>query len=163
MARLLAVLGVLTVSLAAYLLLRDPPSPATPGDRPPANQAPAEPGSGGPAPVQDEATASPASPAAPQPAPAAAKAAEHPDWIAFPDGSALPPLNGVAKAPKLTWHRLLPYTKVVGKERDAQGRDWYVHENGARSTTYIDARGQAVGELSMPAATKPVLEEREAK
>src|SRR5262245_40423854 len=163
MARLLAVLGILAVSLAAWLLLREPPPGQAAGHRPPANQAPAASGSQGPAPAQDQDPAVQPSPPAPQPAPAAAKAGDHPDWIAFPDGSALPPLNGVAKAPKLTWHRLLPYTKVVGKERDAQGREWYVHENGARSTTYIDARGQAVGELSMPSATKPILDEGAAK
>src|SRR5262245_38438417 len=163
MARLLAVLGVLAVSLLAWLLLRAPAPTPAPGDRPPA-QGPAEAGSRGPVPIQDQApTATPPQQPQPQPAPAAGKAAEHPDWLAFPDGTALPPLNGVTKAPKITWHRLLPYTKVVGKERDAQGRDWYVHENGARSTTYIDARGQAVGELSMPSATKPILDEGAAK
>src|SRR5262245_38013503 len=161
MARFLAVVGILAVALAAWLLRRDPSPTPTPGNHPPAIEAPS--GSGVPAPVVDKVPAPVTKPPAPEPAPAPAKAADQPDWIAFPDGTSLPPLNGVTKAPKLTWHRMLPYTKVVGKERDAQGREWYVHENGARSTTYIDARGQAVGELSMPSATKPILDEGAAK
>jgi len=166
MARLLALLGILAIALVAWLTFGErAPTPQPghapghpPGDPPPA-QAPAETNSHGPVAVQDQGAAPAPTPPAREPAPVAAKAADHPDWIAFPDGTALPPLNGVAKAPKITWHRLLPFTKVTGLERDAQGREWYVHENGARSTTYIDARGQAVGELSMPAATKPILED----
>src|SRR5262245_52856841 len=135
MARLLAVVGALALALAAWLLWRDPgPAPATPTGTPPTAAVP----QAAPAP----AAVPPRAAAEGRAAPPAAKATEQPDWMAFPDGSALPPLNGVTKSPKLTWHRMLPYTKVVGTERDAQGREWYVHENGARSTTYFDPRGQ---------------------
>ena len=156
MAKVLAALGVLAVVIASWLWLRAPATPAAaPGDGPGPAHSPVAIDDLGPA----IGSPPPAPKPAPAPAPAAAKASEHPDWVAFPDGTALPPLNGVAKSPKLTWHKLLPYSKVVGQERDAQGREWYVHENGARSTTYIDARGQAVAELSMPADVKPLVEE----
>lgn len=110
--------------------------------------------------VQPEIKASSGDVAAPpkQPAPTAA-ASHHDGWLVFPDGSERQPLNGVTTAPKLTWHKMLPYTPVVRVERDAAGRDWYVHENGARSTTYVDSRGVVIADVSMPAATAPVVDE----
>src|SRR5689334_16937891 len=58
------------------------------------------------------------------------------DCISYPDGTRLPPLNGVKKAPEIVFHRLTPFTKVLRKELDPRtGLEWYVHENGVRSTT----------------------------
>ncbi len=91
--------------------------------------------------------------------PPASTVRDHPDWIAYPDGSAYPPLNGVTKAPDVAWHRLLPFTPVVRTERDALGRDWYVHANGARSTTYFDGNGTAIGDVRMVQPTQPMLDD----
>lgn len=77
-------------------------------------------------------------------------------WITYPDGSRYPPLNGVKVAPAVSFHpRLLPFTRVLRVERDASGRDWYVHEDGARSTTYLDASGKAFADVSKAAAAQP--------
>jgi|SRR5712671_638787 len=78
-------------------------------------------------------------------------------FISYPDGTHFPPLNGVTVAPRVVFHRLVPFSKVVGKERDPAGREWYVHENGARSTTYLDGRGVPVGDVRMATESKPVL------
>ncbi|HEX5053985.1 MAG TPA: hypothetical protein VFZ65_19560 [Planctomycetota bacterium] len=110
-----------------------------------------------------DAAAAPATVADPAPGKQAEAAAEHAGWMVFPDGSERPPLNGVAKAPRLAWHRRVPFTPVVRVERDASGRDWYVHENGARSTTYIDVRGVAIAEISLPTTAQPVIDEPAAR
>src|SRR5262245_59526110 len=82
------------------------------------------------------------------------------DCISYPDGTRLPPLNGVKKAPQILFHRAMPFTKVLRKETDPRtGLEWYVHENGARSTTRMMWRNgvqEAVGEVEMPAETKPL-------
>ncbi|MBK8974385.1 MAG: hypothetical protein IPM29_00515 [Planctomycetes bacterium] len=121
-------------------------------------------------PVTSPAAATPAAgqpPADPQPTPRTAtvpvpEPAREPvdGYIAFPDGTFLPPLNGVERAPRIVFHpRLVPFAKVVGIERDAQGRDWYVHENGVRSTTYLDATGKAIGDVMKPAEPKPMVDD----
>ncbi len=75
-------------------------------------------------------------------------AAKAEGYIAYPDGTFYPPLNGVKVAPKIVFHpRLSPFTKVVGQWRDARGRVWYVHENGVRSTTFINGAGVASYEV----------------
>jgi len=85
-------------------------------------------------------------------------------WIVFPDGSSYPPLNGVKVAPKIGFHpRMAPYAPVVRIERDASGRDWYVHENGVRSTMYIDDRGETIGMAERPAAAQPSADPPEGK
>jgi len=71
-----------------------------------------------------------------------------PGYIAYPDGTFYPPLNGVKVAPKIQFHaRMAPFAKVVGKERDGIGREWYVHENGVRSTTYVNSAGASTYEV----------------
>lgn len=69
-------------------------------------------------------------------------------YITYPDGSCFPPLNGVKMAPKMAFHpQMAPFAKVVGKFRDARGREWYVHENGVRSTTFINGAGKESYEI----------------
>jgi hypothetical protein len=99
--------------------------------------------------------------AAELPTPASAGIPED-DCIVYPDGTRLPPLNGVKKAPPIAFHRLTPFAKVVRKEFDrASGIDWYVHENGVRSTTRFDVgTGKAVGEVSMPAEPRPIVDDK---
>jgi len=114
----------------------------------------------------------PAGPAAPAPAAAGAPAVavplpppansadKAPGYIAYPDGTFYPPLNGVKVAPQIPFHvRLAPFTKVVGMETDATGRQWYVHEDGLRSTTYVNSKGASTYELMKPIAPQPSLSE----
>lgn len=117
-----------------------------------------------PAAPQPKATgeAGPAAPAAPvevRPAPAPiAKTAEA--RVEYPDGSCYPLLNGVQQTLRPTFHpRMVPFTKVVGIVRDGLGREWYVHENGARSTVYLDPTGKAVAEVEAPKPAQPSVDE----
>lgn len=81
-----------------------------------------------------------------------------PGYIAYPDGTLYPPLNGVRVAPKIQFHaRLAPFAKVVGKERDANGREWYVHENGVRSTTYVNSAGNSTYEVTKAVEPQPIV------
>lgn len=83
------------------------------------------------------------------------------DCIAYPDGTRLPPLNGVKKAPAVSFHRLLPFAPIVRKEFDrATGLEWYIHANGARSTTRLMQDGRAVAEVDMPAKSQPVVDDK---
>src|SRR5215207_11669604 len=115
----LVVVSVLVCAAAAatWLLLR------TPRPVPPA-EAPLVPA---PAPTLAPSTPAPEVLSAPLPTPASAGVPEA-DCIVYPDGTKLPPLNGVKKAPAITFHRLIPFTAVVRKEFDrATGIEWYVH------------------------------------
>ncbi|MBK8096176.1 MAG: hypothetical protein IPK26_03670 [Planctomycetes bacterium] len=71
-------------------------------------------------------------------------------YIEYPDGSLLPPLNGVAVAPPMSFTPSSPFTPVVARVRDAAGVEWYRHENGARSTTFVDGRGVSLAMIVMP-------------
>lgn len=68
--------------------------------------------------------------------PEAPKPAAEVAHVKFPDGSTWPTLNGVTTdlvMPSGT----LPFTRIVGTEDGPNGWKWYVHENGARSTTVM--------------------------
>ncbi len=156
MRRVVVLLSVLGIALVAYLGLRtSPPPPSAPvGHGGDAGAAAGKPGAEPIAPATGQV--------APKDTPVIATTVAKEDWLVFPDGSRQPPLNGVTKAPKITWHRMLPFTPVVRVETDASGRQWYVHENGARSTTYVDARGVAIAEVSLPAPSALVVDEPDA-
>lgn len=99
----------------------------------------------------------PASVSLPPPETLEAKAS---GYIAYPDGTFYPPLNGVKVAPKIQFHaRMAPFAKVVGKERDAKGREWYVHENGVRSTTYVNSAGASSYEVTKAVEPQQILPE----
>ncbi len=161
----IAVLAV--VAGGALWFAQRPPQSAAPVDgpatAPPAAgvAATAPPAAGVAAPAPDPAAAVTAP--LPLQTPAAAGIAEA-DCIAYPDGTRLPPLNGVTKAPPVTFHRLVPYTKVVRKEFDpATGLDWYIHENGVRSTTRLQLRNgvpEAVSEVEMARPAAPVVPDK---
>jgi len=144
------VVGAAAVAVLAVALFWDRSPKA-----PPQPQQPPQPAAGTQTPGPAPAVAAPG----PRDLPPIDPKANRTGWIAYPDGSSYPPLNGVTTAPKLTWHRLVPFTRVVRIERDASGRDWYVHENGARSTTYVDARGQVMSDIEMPKAAQPLVDE----
>ncbi|MBM4062985.1 MAG: hypothetical protein FJ265_18100 [Planctomycetes bacterium] len=107
-------------------------------------------------------------PAPEGPAPAAAALPERRDappaaatpgagYIEYPDGTFYPPLNGVTVRQKPLFHpRSTPFTKITHVERDRNGRDWYVHENGVRSTVYISSAGTAVYEVVRPMPALPI-------
>jgi hypothetical protein len=159
--------AALAVAVALVVTLREDeraPSPGTPSD----GAAPAAPAAAQSAGAAAPAVSQPAVPAV-TPAPAGPSPLPQPvlrtpeqagipldDCILYPDGTRLPPLNGVKKAPQLSFHRNQPFTRVVGVERDARGREWYVHENGVRSTTYLDARGMVMGEVMKDAPVVPI-------
>lgn len=86
------------------------------------------------------------------------------DCIHYPDGTYLPPLNGVRKAPAVTFHKYVPFTKVVRKQFDlATGLEWYIHENGARSTTrqvWRNGVQEVYSEIDMPRASAPVADDK---
>jgi hypothetical protein len=54
----------------------------------------------------------------------------------MPDGSQLPPLNGVREAGDPTWPHDRPYAKVVGT-KTVNGIDYYVHADGSTTTTIM--------------------------
>jgi len=79
--------------------------------------------------------------------------------VKFPDGSSMPALNGVVGEVVQQWGST-KFSKVVGVEDGPGGWKWYVHENGARSTTaMIDMNGvpQAMGVVAEPQQSLPVL------
>ena len=40
-------------------------------------------------------------------------------------------------APPMQWPAELPYSPIIGRERDAHGLDWYVHADGSKSITQM--------------------------
>ncbi len=77
-------------------------------------------------------------------------------YIAYPDGTWFPPVNGVQHAPPIVFHDRTPFARVVAQTRDAGGRVWYLHENGTRSTTIFDGKGNAMGLVARPAPVLPM-------
>lgn len=140
-------LGLVAVGTAVFLFVRRTDAPVVPPVQAPAvvTQAPA---------------AKPAEPVvAPLPTPESAGIPVD-DCIAYPDGTRLPPLNGVKKAPQMVFHRLIPFAKVVRKEFDkATGLEWYIHENGVRSTTHLQWKNgvqEAFAEIEIARPALPV-------
>lgn len=80
------------------------------------------------------------------------------DTIRFPDGSLLPGLNGVARASHVPWRTGETFAAVVGTETGRDGRQWYVHRDGARSTSFA-SRGtrRVVTQYLRPAPVHEVL------
>lgn len=72
----------------------------------------------------------------------------------------MPALNGVKDDVKIQWGTR-PFTKIIGTEDGPNGWKWYVHENGTRSTTAIDAKGNAMGLVAEPTTALPTREEFE--
>lgn len=157
----LAALLLLGACLVGLLLAR--PWAPSPNPGPPVDPGPA-PGGAGPS----SRPSLPAEELVPEPlAPGLLRRAAAPGtegWIAFPDGSALPPLNGVPALNKpLNWPEGHPFTPVKGKVRLGDGREWYLHENGMHSTTLFwdveDGQGrsrrEAIGLVRSPEAPLP--------
>lgn len=62
------------------------------------------------------------------------------DMLVFPDGTALPPLNGVEKPGPVQWPEGRPYSPVVGKHTEPNGLEWYDHADGTMTTTTVTWR-----------------------
>lgn len=114
-----------------------------------------------PSPPQGPPPAAAATPGKPPPLPVAPGPE---DVIVYPDGSRMPALNGVTRPPKPTYPDWLKFTPVVRTVRGADGRDWYEHQDGSRTTTYWTWRAElgrwdAVADLMVPAEQKPALDD----
>lgn len=84
--------------------------------------------------------------------------------LLLPDGTRVQSLNGAVNATPLAdaWPKNVPWSPIVRIERSDVGVDWYVHEDGSRSTTEMKwrsdlGREDAVTRLARPAPTLPVL------
>lgn len=144
------VLGAVVTAAAGYGLwawARNRPPEAAPAPQVPTPDVPPAAPIAGPPPAQAELPLPPTSTTA------------QTGYTGYPDGTWLPPLNGAKATVKHVFHANTPFTKVVGRLRDTNGREWYVHENGVRSTTYVDSTGRTIGMIEAPAAAKPILPE----
>lgn len=104
-----------------------------------------------PAPVAVQAP--PAPDAAPQ-----AHAVASTEGLRYPDGSVRAGLNGVTDRLEPSFTDCLPFAPIVGVERDYHGLDWYVHANGARSTSFRDGRGLPFALAYMPGPQRPSVD-----
>jgi hypothetical protein len=121
--------------------------------------APAAANSPAPAPRPATAESAAAAPAAPVPA-----KVDHSRELALPDGTFVATLNGaVDAAPLQQFWGQVPWSPIVGVERNDQGLDWYRHADGSYSTTQMVWRSDLQREVAMtrvghpgPAVTPPV-------
>lgn len=82
--------------------------------------------------------------------------------LLLPDGTRVPALNGAVNASPMkdAWPSNVPWSPIVATERSDLGVDWYVHQDGSRSTTEMKwrsdlGREDAVTRLARPAPTPP--------
>lgn len=61
-------------------------------------------------------------------------------YVALPDGTYVEALNGARGAPAMCWPEGRPWSPIIGTERDVRGQLWYVHADGAKSTTLMTYR-----------------------
>lgn len=125
---------------------------------------PAEVGSPEPtkAPAQTDPT-QPVTPVAGQVAPSAGAASNASKAkLLYPDGSTAELLNGVTEPVKLVWNSG-PFTPIKDKILD-QGIEWYVHEDGTRSTVRmiaINGVPAPIGLVAKPTEALPTSEDIE--
>jgi len=109
------------------------------------------------------APAAPPAVATPEQPPAPVQPPGPHDFVIYPDGSRWPALNGVTEPPRLAWHHGRPFAPVTGRERGRDGRDWYVHADGSRSTTWWSwrpdlGRWAAITDMTSPAGRQPIAD-----
>lgn len=80
-----------------------------------------------------------------------------------PDGD-VPSLNGVQQVVELSWAADRPYARIVGKQTDVNGYQWYEHADGTFTTTYYIwrkdlGRYDAQSIVKHPANPVPMLPE----
>ncbi len=89
------------------------------------------------------------------------KAEEKERLLKLPTGEYVPALNGVLNPAAMQWPSTIPYSPIVGRERDSHGQDWYVHADGSKSTTTMVFRSDLgrmdpVTQVANPNATLPM-------
>ena len=61
--------------------------------------------------------------------------------LRLPNGTAVPPLNGVKNPPPLQWKAKRPWSDIIGTRiveyPDRSPVEWYVHADGSQSTTVM--------------------------
>jgi hypothetical protein len=109
-------------------------------------------------------SATPVAVVEPQPASALVQDATPPSGsqqhaIVYPGGVRMPALNGVQQDLQIKWG-VMPFTPVTDIVRGDNGWDWYVHENGARSTvanSHVNGIPQVIGVVAEPGQPLPLL------
>ena len=136
-------LGGLAALALVWTLTRAPTpdvTPRVPPDPPVANQSMTS----APAPVRN--------PTRPQ------------EMLGYPDGSFMPPLNGVTHPAPMRWPPDLRFSPVVGKRSTPDGTEWYIHADGTCSTTMMLwrsdlGRKDAITHVARPLPVAPVEDE----
>jgi len=95
--------------------------------------------------------------------PEAKQALPRKERLYFPDGSYLPALNGATNAPPVEF-RGRAYSPVIGRTKDSSGREWYKHEDGSQSTTFMGwrkdlGRMDAITQVAHPTEPRPLLKD----
>lgn len=136
--------GIAFLAAIALLLMRGADAPVVPV----AERQVAVPADGATATVAPSAAApAPTTPTATAPAPL---------WL-LPDGTKVAMLNGATDAPPLAeyWGSSVPWSPIVGIERNDQGVDWYRHQNGSYSTTQVVWRSDLGRHMAMTRVAHP--------
>jgi hypothetical protein len=110
--------------------------------------------------MRSESTAAEPAPPAPLPslreAPAPTRTPPVPEqMIRYPDGSFMPPLNGVKVPAALQWPPEAPFSPIVGKQM-AGGVEWYVHADGTQSTTQMVFRSDLGRDVAVTHVARPM-------
>jgi hypothetical protein len=99
----------------------------------------------------------PAATATPEPTPAPIRTPDRPEeLVGYPDGTYMPPLNGVTHPSSLMWPVGHPFTPIVGKRSTADGTWWYLHADGTCSTTMMVWRSDVGAKVAMTHVARPV-------
>lgn len=78
--------------------------------------------------------------------------------IKLPSGAYVKALNGAVDARPLDWPADRPYSPIIRVERASDGKEWWVHADGSKSTTEMVYRSDlgrhdAVTQVANPAPT----------
>lgn len=138
-------LGIALVAVLALVLLRGTDAAVVPGSEPSAPRTDS---------VLVPSQAQPAEAQVATPEPAARATASL--WL-LPDGTRTAMLNGATDAPPLGeyWGTTVPWSPIVGIERNDQGVDWYRHQNGSYSTTQVVWRSDLQRHMAMTRVAHP--------
>ena len=77
-------------------------------------------------------------------------------YLALPDGSRVPVLNGAYGAPAMDWPAQVPWSPMKGREVDSMGYEWYVHEDGSKSITRMTYHSQLGREAPTTSVYNPI-------
>ncbi len=77
-------------------------------------------------------------------------------YLALPDGSRVPVLNGAYGAPAMDWPAQVPWSPIKGREVDSMGYEWYLHEDGSKSITRMTYHSQLGREEPTTSVYNPI-------